>query len=111
MTTKFESANYYQFSTSINNLLETGLYSAAKITIYDDENGTNIHISDNGVVLDDKEIIYLKKQDPYIDANTNQTIQPCIEIIFSDSKIIIPLDGTVNLWYKLNGIPFSHRTF
>lgn len=111
MTTKFESANYYQFSTSINDLLATGLYSGVKITIYDNEDGSIIHTGDNGVVLDDKEIVHLKKRDPYIDSNTNQTIDPYINLIFTDSNLQIPLDGTVNLWYKLHGIPFTHRTF
>ena len=111
MTTKFESANYYQFSTSINTLLATGLYSAVRITIYNDESGSIVHKSDNGVILENKEIIHLKKQDPYIDANTNQTIDPYIQLDFTDCNIYILLNGTTNLWYKLDGIPFSHRTF
>ena len=111
MTTKFESANYYQFSTSINTLLATGLYSAARITIYDDESGSVVHRSDNGVILENKEIIHLKKQDPYIDTNTNQTVNPYIQLVFTDSNLYILLDGATQLWYKLDGIPFSHRTF
>ena len=111
MTTKFESANYYQFSTSINDLLATGLYSAVKITIYDDEEGSIIHTGDNGVVLDDKKIVHLKKRDPYIDSNTNQTIDPYIQLEFTDSNLYILLDGATQLWYKLGGIPFSHRSF
>lgn len=111
MTTKFESANYYQFSTSINTLLATGLYSAVKITIYNDQTGSVIHTTDNGVILDNKEIIHLKKRDPYIDANTNQTVDPYIQLEFTDSNLYILLDGATQLWYKLDGIPFSHRTF
>ena len=75
MTTKFESANYYQFSSSINDLLATGLYSGVKITIYDNEDGSIIHTGDNGVVLDDKEIVHLKKRDPYIDYSSSYHIQ------------------------------------
>ena len=111
MTTKFESANYYQFSTSINTLLATGLYSAVKITIYDNEDGSVIHTTDNGIILENKEIIHLKKQDPYIDANTNQTVNPHLQLNFTDCNLFIFLDGATNLWYKLDGIPFSHRTF
>ena len=93
MTTKFESANYYQFSTSINTLLATGLYSAVKITIYNDQAGSVIHTTNNGVILDNKEIIHLKKRDPYIDANTNQTVDPYIQLEFTDSNLYILLDG------------------
>ena len=54
MITKFEINNYYQFSNSINELYASGLYSGILITIYNDENGTNIHTNNDGILLNKK---------------------------------------------------------
>ena len=56
MITKFEINNYYQFSNSINELYASGLYSGILITIYNDENGTNIHTNNDGILLNKKKL-------------------------------------------------------
>ena len=111
MTTKFETANYSQLNTSMGDLLKTGLYSAVGITIYDDEAGTVIHNCDDGTPMDKKPILNVKKTDSYTDKDTNAIVNACVEIIFSDSKKCMCMDGMGNLWYKLEGIPIVRRTF
>lgn len=111
MTTKFETANYSQLNTSINNLLKTGQNSAVTITFYDDEAGTIIHNCDDGSPMEKKPILNVKKTNSYTDKDTNVVKQPCVEITFSDSKKCMCMDGTDNLWYKLEGVPIVRRTF
>ena len=111
MITKFEINNYYQFSNSINELYASGLYSGILITIYNDENGTNILTNNDGILLNKKKIINIKKRDPYIDNKTNLNVPPYIELFFADTTMNILIDNNTNLWYTLEGIPFSHRSF
>ena len=86
MTTKFETANYSQLNTSINELLKTGQNSAVTITIYEDEAGTIIHNCDDGSSMEKRPILNVKKINSYTDKDTNVVKQPCVEITFSDSK-------------------------
>ena len=111
MTTKFETANYSQLNTATSDLLKTGLYSAVAITIYDDEAGTIIHNCDDGTAMEKKQISNVKKTNTYTDKDTNEIKSPCVEITFNDSKKCMCMDGTENLWYKLEGVPIVRRTF
>ena len=63
------------------------------------------------IVIEKKQISNVKKTNTYTDKDTNEVISPCVEITFSDSKKCICMDGTENLWYKLEGVPIVRRTF
>ena len=110
MSNEIVCENYDAINNEIKDMLSTGKYAYVAITIYTDNNNTNIATDANGIPLLSKQITNVTTTCCHVN-EAGETVNGQITFTFLDDENFTSYDHVDFHWYLLEGIPFQMRTF
>ena len=110
MSIQITSANYNNMNTMIGNLLNSGAYSTAVMSIYSDSGITNL-VNDSAGAIQNRQIASITVVQPSTDTITNVTTNGNITCVFSDGTSFVCTDNVDACWAKIDGIVYVPKRF
>jgi len=110
MATKLNTNNYSKINNDITEIMRSGIYSGATISIYTDSAGT-IFARDGIAQIEHKKISKINTTGAYTINATGENINASIEIVFDDGSSFKAFDEVDEYWYTIEGIVFQRRRF
>jgi len=110
MATKLNTNNYSKINNDITEIMRSGLYSGATISIYTDSAAT-IFARDGSAPIEHKKISKINTTGAYTINATGEMVHASIEVVFDDGSSFKSFDDIDEYWYTIEGIVFQRRRF